>query len=181
MKDADILQRIESGDERALDYLYQRHYRMMIRYITKNNGTEDEAKDVYQDALIVLWEKVRKGQFVLTAKISTYLYSVCKNLWHKELERKARHNGEMREGTDDSYQHLEKQERLMAIRTCIEALGDTCQKVLMYYYFDRLSMQDIATELGFANADTAKSKKYKCKQELDKLVKSKFKASDFFD
>ncbi len=181
MKDAEILQRIERGDERALDYLYRRHYRMMVRYIIKNNGTEEEAKDVYQDALIVFWEKVRQGQFTLTAKISTYLYSVCKNLWHKELERKARHSGDMREDSDDSYQHLEKQERMTAIRSCITALGDTCQKVLMYYYFDRLSMQDIAEKLGFANADTAKSKKYKCKQELDKLVKSKFKASDFFD
>ncbi|MFO0265838.1 MAG: RNA polymerase subunit sigma, partial [Cyclobacteriaceae bacterium] len=59
--------------------------------------------------------------------------------------------------------------------------GETCRKVLMYYYFDEMSMQEIAEKLGFANTDTAKTKKYKCKQKLDELVKIQYSAQDFLD
>ena len=51
----------------------------------------------------------------------------------------------------------------------------------MYYYFDGLSMSDIAEKLGYANTDTAKTKKYKCKKRLDELVKAKYTESDFMD
>lgn len=76
---------------------------------------------------------------------------------------------------------FETRERMEIINKCINSLGETCRKVLMYYYFDNLSMTDIAEKLGFANADTAKTKKYKCKKELDELIRSKYKATDFLD
>ena len=75
----------------------------------------------------------------------------------------------------------EQKEKIRAVRSCIEELGDTCKKVLSYYYFDGMSMKVIAERLGFANAETAKTKKYKCKKALDQLIRSKFKASDFMD
>ena len=64
---------------------------------------------------------------------------------------------------------------------CIGKLGDTCKKVLMYYYYDGMSMQEIADKLGFANTNTAKTKKYKCKKKLDSLVKSLYTEQDFLD
>ena len=67
------------------------------------------------------------------------------------------------------------------IQDCVGQLGDVCQKVLSYYYFDGMSMKEIAGKLGFANSDTAKTKKYKCKKELDRVVKSLYKAEDFLD
>ena len=179
MKDAEILDRIKSGDESAIDFIYEKYYRMMVKLVRKNSGTEEEARDVYQDAVIVFWQKARKPEFVLTARISTYLYSVCNNLWLKELERKSRLSGE---SADSAVSHdHEQKEKIRAVRTCIEELGDTCKKVLSYYYFDGMSMKVIAERLGFANAETAKTKKYKCKKALDELIKSKFRASDFMD
>ncbi|WMJ75044.1 sigma-70 family RNA polymerase sigma factor [Cytophagaceae bacterium ABcell3] len=179
MKDQEVIERIRKGDEGALDYLYKKHYRMMVKLILKNSGNEEEAKDIYQEALIVLWQKVTDKNFILTSKISTFLYSICLNLWRKELERKSRHSNE--EADVPEFMNIEQQERIDIINRCINSLGDTCQKILMYYYFDKLSMTDIADKMGFANADTAKTKKYKCKKELDKKVKSLFTASDFLD
>jgi len=179
MKDSVILDRISRGDEKALDELYRKYYRMMTRAIIKNNGTEQEAKDVYQDALIVFWQKAVSNQLVLTSKISTYIYSICLNLWRKELDRKGRLSHEEKDGVQ--YIDDESQERSKIIRDCIQQLGDTCQKILMYYYFDDMSLQDIAQKLGFANTETAKTKKYKCKKRLDNLVKSNYSASDFLD
>lgn len=180
MKDIEIIDRIKKGDETALDYLYKKNFRMMQKLILRNNGTEDEAKDIYQDALIVLWQKVTgDDEFTLTSKISTFLYSVCQNLWRKELERKKRHTNDQPERSETPDQDAE--ERNAIINKCIQELGDTCRKILTYYYFDRLSMVDIAEKLGFANSDTAKTKKYKCKKELDNKIKATYTASDFLD
>ena len=57
MNDSEILARIGKGDEGALDYLYKKYYRMMVKLVVSNNGSEEEAKDIYQEALIVFWQK----------------------------------------------------------------------------------------------------------------------------
>jgi RNA polymerase sigma factor (sigma-70 family) len=179
MRDSEVLEKLCRGEEIALDYLYKKYYRMMTRLVIKNSGSEQEAKDIFQDALVILWQKATSGNLVLSSKISTFLYSICLNLWRKELERKSRHSSEEKDGA--VYQDGERQERIKIITECIEELGETCKKILTYHYFDGLSMNDIAEKLGFANTDTAKTKKYKCKKRLDELVKAKYSASDFLD
>jgi RNA polymerase sigma factor (sigma-70 family) len=111
--------------------------------------------------------------------MSTYIYSICQNLWRKELDRKKRLSNEEKDSPDAI--DMDKPEREKIIARCMEQLGETCRKVLMYYYFDELSMQEIADKLGFANTDTAKTKKYKCKQKLDELVKAQYSEQDFLD
>ena len=180
MSDEEVIAKIKKGDERALDFLYKKNYKMMTNMIIKNNGTEEEAKDVYQEALIVVWQKVMSPDFVLSSKISTYLYSICQNLWRKELERKSRHTGE-EEITNSVIIDSDKKERIDVVNQCINNMGETCRTLLTYYYFDEMSMAEIAEKMGFSNSDTAKTKKYKCKQELDKMIRSLYKASDFMD
>lgn len=179
MKDSQIFELIKQGDEKTLGILYNKYYRMMTHMVLSNNGTEQEAKDIYQEALVVFWQKTVSGKLVLTSKISTYLYSVCQNLWRKELERKKRLSNEEKDSVE--FQSFESEEKARIIRECLSQLDETCRKTLMYYYFDGLSMQDIADKLGFANTDTAKTKKYKCKKKLDDLVKAQYTKSDFLD
>lgn len=178
MKDSEILQRIHRGDEKVLEYLYKKYYRMMTNIVLKGNGTETEAQDVYQEALIVFWQKASSGQLVLTSKISTYLYSICQNQWRKELDRKSRLSHEQKDGME--YQSHEENQNYKIVTEAIEELGDPCKSILTYYYFDGLSMTDIADRMNFANTDTAKTKKYKCKKRLDSLIKKRYKKSDFF-
>ncbi|HRJ28332.1 MAG: sigma-70 family RNA polymerase sigma factor [Cyclobacteriaceae bacterium] len=179
MEEKEIFERICKGDEKALETLYKKYYRMMTKLVITNSGTEEEARDVYQDALVVFWQKATSGKLVMTSKISTYIYSICQNLWRKELDRKKRLS---REEKDVSVTiDTESEERNKIIARCIDQLGETCKKVLMYYYFEEMSMQDIAEKLGFANTDTAKTKKYKCKKKLDELVKAQYSEQDFLD
>lgn len=83
MNETEIFERICKGDEKALELLYKKYYRMMTKLVITNSGTEEEARDVYQDALIVFWQKATSGNLVLTSKMSTYIYSICQNLWRK--------------------------------------------------------------------------------------------------
>lgn len=179
MEDKEVLEKIRQGDEKALQYLYKKHYRMMLKLVMRNSGSEDEAKDVFQDALIVFWEKVIADKLTLTSKISTYLYSVCQNLWRKELDRKGRLTDEVEDSPE--YVDQDRQERIDIVNHCIAQLGESCRQILIYYYYDKLSMNDIAEKMGFANADTAKTKKYKCKQELDNKIKASYTRHDFMD
>jgi len=179
MKDSVVLERLNKGDEKALDYLYKKYYRMMTKIVLSNNGSVDEAKDIFQDALLVFWQKAVRGDLILTSKISTYLYSICLNLWRKELDRKNRLTNEVKDG--ETYQAYEKDERIKIVRACINELGETCRKILTFHYFDGMSMPDIAERMGFSTTDTAKTKKYKCKKRLDTLIKSKYTTGDFFD
>ena len=179
MDEKEIFERIKNGDEKALEFIYKKYYRMMTKLVMTNSGTEDEARDVYQDALVVFWQKARSGKLVLTSKISTYVYSICQNLWRKELDRKKRLSHEAKDSSVSIDMDSPEREKIMA--KCLNQLGETCRKVLMYYYFDEMSMQEIADRIGFANTDTAKTKKYKCKQKLDELVKSQYSEKDFLD
>lgn len=179
MDEKEIFERIQKGDEKALEFIYKKYYRMMTKLVVTNSGTEEEARDVYQDALVVFWQKARSGNLVMTAKMSTYIYSICQNLWRKELERKKRLSNEEKDSPQNM--DMDSEERNRIIGECLNQLGETCRKVLMYYYFDEMSMQEIADKLGFANTDTAKTKKYKCKQKLDELVKAQYSERDFLD
>jgi RNA polymerase sigma factor (sigma-70 family) len=179
MDEKEIFERIQKGDEKALEFIYKKYYRMMTKLVITNSGTEEEARDVYQDALVVFWQKARSGNLVLTAKMSTFIYSICQNLWRKELDRKKRLSNEEKDSPQSM--DMDSEERNKIIGQCLNQLGETCRKVLMYYYFDEMSMQEIADKLGFANTDTAKTKKYKCKQKLDELVKSQYSEKDFLD
>jgi RNA polymerase sigma factor (sigma-70 family) len=179
MNEKEIFERICKGDEKALELLYQKYYRMMTKLVITNSGTEDEARDVYQDALIVFWQKATSGNLVLTSKMSTYIYSICQNLWRKELDRKKRLSSEEKDTSVTLDTESSEREKILA--KCIDQLGETCKKVLMFYYFEEMSMQDIADKLGFANMDTAKTKKYKCKKKLDELVKAQYSEHDFLD
>lgn len=179
MSEKEIFERVCQGDEKALEYLYTKYYRMMTKMVITNSGTEQEAKDIYQEALLVFWQKATSKKLVLTSKISTYVYSICQNLWRKELERKKRLSSESKDGSE--FQDHDKKEKARIMLECINQLGETCKKVLMYYYYEGMSMQDIADKLGFANTNTAKTKKYKCKKKLDGLVKSQYTEHDFLD
>jgi len=179
MTEQELFARICQGDEQALEVIYQKYYRMMVRLVTSNNGTEQEAKDVYQEAVVVFWQKATSGNLVLTSKMSTYIYSICLNLWRKELDRKSRLSNEPKDAIE--YQEQDKVERARIIHEIIDKLDDTCKKVLTYYYFDGMSMKEIAEKVGFANTDTTKTKKYKCKKKLDELIRSVYSENDFLD
>src|SRR5271154_909369 len=124
MDEKEIFERIQKGDEKALEFIYKKYYRMMTKMVITNSGTEEEARDVYQDALVVFWQKARSGNLVMTSKMSTFIYSVCQNLWRKELDRKKRLSSEEIDAPVSI--DLDSPEREKIVAKCLEQLGETC-------------------------------------------------------
>ena len=100
--DAQLIRAIQSGDERALSQLYRLHWPMVSHFVLQNSGTEDDARDVYQEGVMVFYEKVRENSLELSCQIKTYLYAVCRRLWLKRLTTKSRLHG-VRLLDDDAY------------------------------------------------------------------------------
>ena len=149
----------------------------MVKHVMKNSWTEQEAKDIYQEAILVFWNKAISNNLVLTSKISTYIYAVTLNLWKKELFRKKRFTEEQTyesEGYEDNSFFETTNIEHNILMSCIENLSDNCMKILTSYYFDGMSMTNIAKMLGHSNQNTTKTMKYKCMKKLMVAVKKEY-------
>jgi RNA polymerase sigma factor (sigma-70 family) len=172
--DQEILDGILSNDEEALSSLYKVYYPMILNFIMNNNGTEQEAKDIYQEAVIIFYEKIREG-IVLSCKIKTFIYSVCRNQWLKRLHEKSRYAAriddveEFIHVEEDVLQGEEKEHDFKKMAESLQSLGEPCKTIIEDFYIKELSMEEIADKFGYTNSDNAKNQKYKCLQRLKKL------------
>lgn len=175
--DQRILDLMREGDEEALATLFQQNKRVITSFVMRNNGSEEDAEDVLQDSVIIVWERVRTGRYEHSAKLSTFLFAVAKNVWSRKRMRKLREPaGEFDNNTlmDAALSPLEEMidsEQSKAIADALDVLGEPCKSLLLLFYRDELSQDEIAVELGFANAATVKSKKYTCIKMLEKIWK----------
>ncbi len=154
---------------------------MIVNLICTNNGSEQEAKDIYQEAVIAFYQKVQQPEFVLTCKIKTYLYAVCRRLWLKRLAEKKRFHGNIEEtesflGVEEEIVDIEeKEKRFDTMSKAMESLGEPCLSIIKDFYIHDLSMEVIGGKFGYTNADNAKNQKYKCLQRLKRLFFEKHK------
>lgn len=177
----ELLERLQSGDQEVLVGLYHANFGMVRNYVAKNNGVVEDAEDLLQDALVVLWQNVRKPGFELTSKISTYIMAVCKNLWLKNLNKNQRMMGEelIKPQALSENPNAGQAMDLQKIHEALDELGETCKNVLTMFYFDGFDMDTIAQTLNFNNSDTAKAKKYQCFKKLEEIVKRRYQITDF--
>lgn len=179
--DEAIIEGIRIDDERALSYLYKLHYPMVSHFILNNSGSDDEAKDIYQEGVIVFYEKIRDNKLELTCQIKTYLYAVCRRLWLKRLAEKGKYTTSMDDVEDflmleeDILQQDENERQFNMMSDALEKIGEPCRSLLEDYYLHTQNMQDITEKFGYTNTDTAKNQKYKCLQRLKKLFFATYK------
>ncbi len=174
--DQQLINAIGNGDDSALAYLYDKNIRMIMKYILQNNGTGSDAAELLQDALVVLWEKILRENFVLTSKLSTFLFGIVRNKWLRELSRRKKLTSldELNHNPDefsDITEKIENDELMEIVKKCMGELSDLCKNILVKFYFEEKSMLEISQSLNLANEDVAKSKKYQCKKELERLIK----------
>lgn len=173
--DEDLLDRIKAGDRSVLGDLFARYERLVCSYIKSRGGNNEDAEDMLQDAIIVLWQNVCSGEFKLTSKIGTYLVAVAKNKWRSELRKRRRISDselseEFADGESSPLDALEDAEATRILRYGLNKIDSGCKNLLVLFYFDGRNMDEIAGIMGFASADVAKSKKYQCKKALQAVL-----------
>lgn len=169
----DLLRGIQSHDSQVLQAIYSRFYPKIKQYILLNNGSPNDAEDVFQEALTIIYLKVRKEPLELSCSFYTFLYAICRNLWLQQLVKKSREVVSPEAGVLEvepaPLDFLE--ERKPIFLRAFGKLGSECQQVLELF-FSKLEMTDIATRMGYSSGQYAKKKKYKCKLKLIEIIKS---------
>lgn len=175
-----LLASLATGDRTATTQIYNQHYPIVTKWIQNNGGAEHDAADVYQEAMVVLYEKSQDESFRLSCKIGTYLFAVSKHLWYKKISKQQRAPGLLPEDAgfndnrdwayeDDISAHKERELYYSQLNTALEQLGEPCRSLLKAFYHEDKSMQDIAASFGYTNPENAKTQKYKCLGRLRKI------------
>lgn len=174
--DRQLLEGLKNGDNRSISAIYKTCFPTVSHMIQNNNGGEDEAKDIFQEAVMVLYDKITQENFELSSKLSTFLYAVSRRLWLKQLNKKNEtytisdsQGLEIPDLETDIQSHIDQEIKFDKMENALQQLGEPCHTILKDFYIRNYSMQDICEKLGYTNTDNAKTQKYKCLQRLKKL------------
>jgi RNA polymerase sigma factor (sigma-70 family) len=175
-----LLQGLARNDKKAIETIYKENFNLIQALVINNNGSADDAKDIFQEAMIVLYQKVQSGSFELNCQIKTFVYSVCRRLWLKRLMQQNRYS--LHENTDelvvvddDMDEHEKRDTEFSVMEKAMGSLGEPCKSLLEAFYMQKKGMQEIAGIFGYTNAENAKTQKYKCLMRLKKLFFSQYK------
>ncbi len=180
-QDLFLLEGLAKEQKNAIDSIYKNNYRSIQKLILNNNGSEEDAADVFQEAIIVLYEKAMNPEFRLSCQIKTYLYSVAKRLWLKRLQLKQRFSALPDEidgltSEENSMEsEIEIQNNFHLMEMAMSKLGEPCRSLIEAYYIEKKDMNEIAALFNYTNSDNAKTQKYKCMIRLKKLFFSAYK------
>jgi len=176
-----LLEGLALNDRSVIETIYRENYPVIQSFILNNNGNSDEARDIFQEAMIVMYEKAVSGSFELNCLLKTYIYSVCRRLWLKRLQQLQRYSA-LLENTEETIAveedlelHEKHQADFVLMEKVMNKIGEPCKSLLDAYYIQKKNMQEIAADFGYTNADNAKTQKYKCLVRLKKLFFAQYK------
>jgi len=170
---------IRQGDQAALHQVYKTHWPMVLRMVQMNSGNEADAKDIYQETVLVLYDNICDENFELLSKLKTYVYAIGRRLWLKHLRDtksvdEQRLQSEWHEDVEHQLdQHDKKNSQQQVVNESMNGLGEPCKTILTDFFYGGYTMDEIAEKMGYTNAANAKNQKYKCLQRLKKMVKAK--------
>lgn len=176
ISDEFIINAIRHNDDSVLSVLYKLYFGSINHFIITNSGSEDDAKDIFQEAVIVFYQNIKNQNFELNCKIKTYLYSVSRLMWLKRIKRASAIVGNITDfegfiaiDDEDAAAMEEKEIQFGKMSAALNELGEPCKTLIEDFYIKQLNMSQISEKFGYTNADNAKTQKYKCLMRLKKL------------
>ncbi len=163
-----------AGDSRTLRDIYSNHYPKVQGFILENSGSEQEAKDIFQDALVLTYQKLKSGSLRLECSLATYIFAVSRNMWMNSLRKRKRtlqldQKPEISEDLEKSIlAEIEKKERFTLYHKHFLKLSSQCQELLRNFFLGK-KMEEIASLMSYSVAYTRK-KKFECKEKLLKMI-----------
>ncbi|NDI98022.1 sigma-70 family RNA polymerase sigma factor [Flavobacterium sp. LaA7.5] len=154
----------------VIESLYIKAFPLVARYISQNGGSLDEAKDIFQDALVIYFEKMYSG-FVPNQSEKSYLLGITRNLWSKRFGELSKLNlsDNIADTAEDDYTEINSQNIMQLLSTA----GKKCMELLSAFYYEKLDMEKLAGRFGFSGARSATVQKFKCLEKVKQTVKAK--------
>ncbi|MEZ4849369.1 MAG: sigma-70 family RNA polymerase sigma factor [Bacteroidia bacterium] len=169
-----LLEAIRMGDSTILRKMYEQNFHVVADMIEKNNGSKEDARDIFQEGIMVIYEKLKDPNFTLTSNFSTYLYSVCKYLWMNQLRKKSRTEVTLDDTitsivVNDIERDIAEKEKRQLYQEKFSQLGEDCQQLLSLF-FSGSSMKEIVEKMKLSSIAYAKKRKFVCKEKLISLI-----------
>jgi RNA polymerase sigma factor (sigma-70 family) len=170
----ELIEGLKSRNRGIMKHLYREYNPMIVDLVTKNSGSTDDALDVFQEGMVVLYEKAADPGFEWKSTLKTFLYAVCRNKWLMQLRKRrgkatlSLEPGFEKAADEDIHRDLIQFEKRELMRKHFKQLGDDCQKVLSMF-FEGKSLREIAEVMGFAEA-YSKKKKFVCQKQLIEAI-----------
>ena len=172
-----LLEGIKSRNNNVLTFIYREYYPLIESFVLQNKGNEDDAKDVFQEAIISLYKYVTESNFKIEKTFKTYLYSICRFIWLKQLRSRKIHLKNIVELDDPqvveypSEENISEEMEMDLYRKHFFALDKECQYILEKS-LEKVPYDTIAKELGYKNEKHIRNRKFRCKEALIRRIKS---------
>lgn len=157
--------------EKAFITLYKHAFPLVAKYVNKMGGSLDDAKDIFQDALVVFYEKTIEG-FVPSTSAEAYLLGVAKHLWARKFRQDIQNSSLDIESIDFTDED-EPQPSANKLMHYLEDAGRKCMELLKAFYYDYMPPAKIAEQFGYSGERSATVQKYKCMEKVRETVKQK--------
>ncbi len=169
--ESSLIAQLKAEDNAAFTVLYGRALPAIEKYIVHNHGDAADAADVFQEAMIVLLQKLRQEDFVLTASLNTYLFAIARNLWLKRLrDRRLVMVGNIEQYDDENTGIAFELQTVPApeekLTSWLTKITLNCQRILKAIFFYREPMGSLMQKMGWKNKHTAANQQYKCIQQI---------------
>ncbi len=175
--DESILSGLKEKRADSILYLYREYFPLAKSIVEKNSGSYEDAEDVFQDGIIILYQKILSGPLTLNCSLKTFFFSICRNIWMQRLDRKWRllYQDDLVSESVEEYDAIpieineEKLEKTRLYQIHFLSLPADCQKILKMF-LSGTSLKEISEYMGFKDVSYAKTRKYLCKNMLRKKI-----------
>lgn len=162
---------LRKGQYGLLEEIYKNYAPQVSKWVQRNNGSADDAQDVFQETILALHQKAADPDFVLTCPLGALIFKISKNKWLNQLRKKSK-DAEVRIIEGERYkdegsilpilEEVEETEiRHQKLDETFKQLSDICQKLLRLLA-EGMTSSEIATTLSMTNANTVYRRKSAC-------------------
>ena len=171
----------------VIRFLYKKCFKAIQNHILNNNGNEEDASDIFQEAITLFYQQIQLGKFEGRSAITTYLQGIAKNLWFSQLRKHKKINTQsidesLPESQEDHQSLLKSQQSQVLFKRLFSKMKEDCQKILKLAYYENLSMAEISEQFeSLTNEQSARTKKYRCLKGLMSIFKKNSISIDHFN
>lgn len=166
---------------RPVRYLYEHFFEDAATEIRLKGGTEEDAADIFQEAVLILIDNIKSGKFRHESSVKTFLVGIAHNLWlfeKRTRERRASReiNFSLSETNYSEAENFEIGERIFSksntdvIQTIFKHVGEICSKILVGFYYENSSMKSLLQRFHFDNEQVLRNRKARCMKKLKKFL-----------
>jgi RNA polymerase sigma factor (sigma-70 family) len=156
--------------------IYKRFVPKVKNYIRINSGSDDEAQDIIQEVLIIIYNQAKTKGLRLSCPFDAYFFLLCKRRWLNELKKSSNKEVTLKDDNvsigesvqESAFQTEAFDERQSLFDEMFQKLGEKCQEVLKLSFVTK-TMEEVAEKLNVTYGYVRK-KKSLCTGQLTEMI-----------